>query len=56
MQRMIAEAVRAGGGGGNTYTIAVEVNGAVGQDVNDLAAAVAEQISFEIQRREAALA
>lgn len=54
MQRMITEAVR--GGTGNTYTIAVEVNGAPGQDVNDLAAAVAEQISFEIQRREAALA
>lgn len=56
MQRMITNAVRSAGGGNNTYTIAVEVNGAVGQDVNDLAEAVAQQLTFEIQRREAALA
>ena len=56
MQRMISEAVRSGGGGSNTYSIEITVNGAVGQDVEDLAAAVADQLTFEIQRREAALA
>lgn len=56
MQRMITQAVRAAGGGSNTYTIGIEVNGAIGQDVNDLAEAVAQQLTFEIQRREAALA
>lgn len=56
MQRIITQAVRAGGGGNNTYTIGIEVNGAVGQDVNDLAEAVAQQLTFEIQRREAAFA
>lgn len=56
MQRMITQAVRAAGGGNNTYTIGIEVNGAIGQDVNDLAEAVAQQLTFEIQRREAALA
>lgn len=55
MQRMITQAVRSAGGGGN-YTIDIQVNGAVGQDVNDLAEAVAQQLTFEIQRREAALA
>ena len=56
MQRMIAQAVKAGGGGSSNYTIDITVNGAVGQDVEDLAEAVAEQLTFEIQRREAALA
>ena len=56
MQRMIAQAVKAGGGGNSNYTIDITVNGAVGQDVEDLAEAVAEQLTFEIQRREAALA
>ena len=56
MTRMISEAVRAGGRGNNTYAIEITVNGAVGQDVEDLAEAVAEQLTFEIQRREAALA
>ena len=56
MQRMIAQAVKAGGGGNNSYDISITVNGAVGQDVEDLAEAVAEQLTFEIQRREAALA
>ena len=40
----------------NVYDISITVNGSAGQDVDDLAAAVAERLSFEIQRREAALA
>ena len=55
MQRMIAQAVRAGGAN-NTYDISITVNGAVGQDAEDIAEAVAEKLAFEIQRREAALA
>lgn len=54
MYGMIQQAVKSAGG--NQYTIAIEVNGAVGQDVTDLADAVAERLTFEIQRREAALA
>ena len=54
MYGMIQQAVKSAGG--NQYTIAIEVNGAVGQDVSDLADAVAERLTFEIQRREAALA
>ena len=56
MQRMIAQAVKAGGGGNNSYDISITVNGAVGQSVTDLAEAVADQLTYEIQRREAALA
>ena len=55
MQRMISQAVRAGGAN-NTYDISITVNGAVGQDAEDIAEAVAERLAFEIQRREAALA
>ena len=54
MYGMIQQAVKSAGG--NQYTIAIEVNGAVGQDVSDLADAVAERLTFEIQRREAAFA
>ena len=56
MTRMIAQAVKAGGGGSNSYEISITVNGAVGQSVTDLAEAVADQLTYEIQRREAALA
>ena len=38
------------------YAINVTINGAEGQDVRSLADLVAERISFEIQKREAALA
>ena len=55
MQRMISQAVRAGGAN-NTYDISITVNGAVGQDAEDIAEAVAERLAWEIQRREAALA
>ena len=56
MQQMITNAVRSAGGRESNYTISIEVNGAAGQDVNDLAEAVSERLAFEIQRREAALA
>lgn len=42
-------------GGNNTYDISISVYGAEGQDVDDIASAVAERLSFEISRREAAL-
>jgi hypothetical protein len=42
--------------GNSTYDISITVNGSPGQDVDELATAVAERLSFEIQRREAALA
>lgn len=56
MYSMIQQAVRSGGGTNNTYDISITVNGAAGQNVEDLAEAVAEQLAFEIERREAALA
>ena len=56
MYTMIKDAVRASGGGKNTYTIDITVNGAEGQDVTELADVLAERLTFEIQRREAALA
>ena len=39
-----------------SYSINVTINGSEGQDVRTLANLVAERISFEIQKREAALA
>ena len=56
MQQMITNAVRSAGGGENTYDINITVNGAPGQSVDDLAEAISERLTFEIQRREAALA
>lgn len=56
MQRMITSAVRSAGGGQNTYQIDITVNGAAGQDVTELADILTERLTFEIQRREAALA
>ena len=43
-------------GGGGTYDIDITIYGSDGQDVDDIATAVAERLSFEISRREAALA
>ena len=43
-------------GGSNTYDININVYGAEGQDVDEIATEVAEKLSFEISRREAALA
>lgn len=56
MATMIRDAVRTAGGGRNTYQIDITVNGAAGQDVTELADVLAERLTFEIQRREAALA
>lgn len=56
MATMIRDAVRTAGGGQNTYQIDITVNGAAGQDVTELADVLAERLTFEIQRREAALA
>lgn len=55
MQRMITSAVRSAGGTSN-YQIDITVNGAAGQDVTELADILTERLTFEIQRREAALA
>ena len=54
MTNMIRDAVRTVGG--NQYQIDITVNGAAGQDVSELADILTERLSFEIQRREAALA
>ena len=54
MMRMIKEAVR--GGNGGTYDIDITVNGAAGQSAEDIAAAVADRLAFEIEKREAAWA
>ena len=56
MQQMISNAVRNAGGRESNYTIDITVNGAAGQSVDDLAEAISERLTFEIQRREAALA
>ena len=56
MYRMIESAVRGAGGRENNYQIEITVNGAAGQSVDDLAEAISERLTFEIQRREAALA
>lgn len=56
MARMIQDAVRGAGGRESNYTIDITVNGAAGQSVDDLAEAISERLTFEIQRREAALA
>jgi len=56
MYRMIESAVRGAGGRENNYAIEITVNGAAGQDVDELAEAISERLTFEIQRREAALA